>query len=124
MAVMEDRRTWKNVMIRGIPEQIGTAEIPHLVRRLLTHLFSAKQAKMMALDGCFRLPVPTSCSTEGNRDVIARFQNGPDRQAFLTALQNKSPYDFKGHTLMFYTGLSRAILEWRRSLKPLTMELI
>ncbi|CAH2319674.1 Hypothetical predicted protein, partial [Pelobates cultripes] len=70
MAAMENRRRCKNVKIRGIPEQIGTVEIPHLVRRLLTHLFSAKQAKLMALDGCYRLPAPPPCSTEMNRDVI------------------------------------------------------
>ncbi|CAH2284610.1 Hypothetical predicted protein [Pelobates cultripes] len=79
---------------------------------------------MRALDGCFRLPAPTSRSTEVNRDVIVRFQNGPDRQAFLMSLWNKSPYDFEGHTLTFYPDLSRATLEWRRSLKPLTTELV
>ncbi|CAH2306761.1 Hypothetical predicted protein [Pelobates cultripes] len=123
MAMMEDRR-WKDVKIRGIPAQISAAEIPHFMRRLLTHLFSAKQAKMMALDGCFRLPAPTSRSTEVNGDVIVRFQNGPDRQVLLMALRNKSPYDFEGHKLTVYPDLSRATLEWRRSIKPLTTELV
>ncbi|CAH2251117.1 Hypothetical predicted protein [Pelobates cultripes] len=78
----------------------------------------------MAMYGWFRLPAPPSCSTEVNKDVNVRFQNGPYRQGFLNVLRNKSPYHFEGHTLMFYLDQSRATLNWRRSLRPLAAELI
>ncbi|CAH2321822.1 Hypothetical predicted protein [Pelobates cultripes] len=73
MVAMEDRQRWKNIKIRGILKQISTAEIPHLIRRLLTHLFSSTHAKLMALDGCFRLSASLLHSPEVNGDIIVRF---------------------------------------------------
>ncbi|CAH2306589.1 Hypothetical predicted protein, partial [Pelobates cultripes] len=63
MAAMEYRRRWKNVKVRGLPDDITAAEIPHLIRRLLTQLFSAKQAKLITLDGCYRFSVPLASAT-------------------------------------------------------------
>ncbi|CAH2285070.1 Hypothetical predicted protein [Pelobates cultripes] len=119
MAAAEYRRRWKNIKIRGLPDTVTTAEIPHLIRRLLTQLFSAKQAKLMQLDSCYRLPAPPASARGGHRDVIIRFRNGPDKQAFMSATRNKSPYSFEEHQLTFYPDLSRATLDWRRSLRPL-----
>ncbi|CAH2296029.1 Hypothetical predicted protein [Pelobates cultripes] len=45
MAALEDKRRWKNVKICGLPEAVETAELPHLVRRMLNTLFTTKQAK-------------------------------------------------------------------------------
>ncbi|CAH2284228.1 Hypothetical predicted protein [Pelobates cultripes] len=53
MAAAEDRRRWKNIKMRGLPDNIATAKIPHLLSRLFTQLFSAKQSKLVAVDGCF-----------------------------------------------------------------------
>ncbi|CAH2302574.1 Hypothetical predicted protein [Pelobates cultripes] len=123
MATMEDRRRWKNIKVRGLPDTVTTAEITHLIRRLLAQLFPAKQAKQMMLDSCNRLPVPPATATGVHRDVIIRFQAGPDKQALMAATHNKSPYTFEDHQLMFYTDLSRAILDWRRTLRLLTAAL-
>ncbi|CAH2282139.1 Hypothetical predicted protein [Pelobates cultripes] len=38
----------------------------------------------------------------------------------MAATRNKSPFSFEEHQLTFFPDLSRATLEWRRSLKPLT----
>ncbi|CAH2223648.1 Hypothetical predicted protein, partial [Pelobates cultripes] len=97
MAAIEDRRRWKNVKVCGLPNNIATAEIPHLIRKLFTDLFSVKQAKLMTLDGCYGLPAPPAGSTGVNRDVIIRFQNGPDKHAFMTAIHSKSPYSYEDH---------------------------
>ncbi|CAH2314023.1 Hypothetical predicted protein [Pelobates cultripes] len=56
VAAMKDRRRWNIVKIRGLAESGTTAEIPHLIRRLLSSLFAPKQAKAMMLEGCYRLP--------------------------------------------------------------------
>ncbi|CAH2224107.1 Hypothetical predicted protein [Pelobates cultripes] len=103
-------------------DDIATAQIPHLFQRFLTQLFSAKQAKLMTVGGCYRLPAPPA-SAGVHRDVIIRFQNGPDKQAFMTAIRNKSPYSFEEHQLAFFPDLSRATLDWTRTLRPLTLEL-
>ncbi|CAH2221683.1 Hypothetical predicted protein [Pelobates cultripes] len=120
MATMEDWRRWKNVKDRGLPDTSAMAEIPQPIPRLLTQLFSAKQAKLLTLDGSYRLPAPPASVTGAHRDVIIRFQNGPDKQVFMTATCNKSSYTFEDHQLTFYPDLSR---DWRRSLRTLTVVL-
>ncbi|CAH2247702.1 Hypothetical predicted protein [Pelobates cultripes] len=42
VAAMEDRRRWNNVKIKGLSESVTMAEIPHLIRRLLSSLFAPK----------------------------------------------------------------------------------
>ncbi|CAH2246858.1 Hypothetical predicted protein [Pelobates cultripes] len=41
----------------------------------------------------------------------------------MTAFRNKSPYSFEEHQLAFFPDLSRATLDWKRTLRPLTLEL-
>ncbi|CAH2295715.1 Hypothetical predicted protein [Pelobates cultripes] len=120
MAAMEEQRWWKNVKVSNLPDTVPTAEIPHLIQRLLTQLISAKQ---MTLDSCYRLTAPLASTTGVHRDVIICFHNGPDNQAFMTTIRNKLPYTFEDDQLTFFPDLSRATLDWRRSLRPLTSEL-
>ncbi|CAH2221196.1 Hypothetical predicted protein [Pelobates cultripes] len=98
----------------GSPMMEGT------LKALLDDLHSNLEADINSfkeeISGVSRHLHEASHSTEAHRDAIVRFQNGPDRQTLLMALQNKTPYDFEGHKLMFYPNLSRATLEWRRSL--------
>ncbi|CAH2223010.1 Hypothetical predicted protein [Pelobates cultripes] len=70
----------------------------------------------MTLDGCYRLSPPQATTSRSSRDVIIRFQNGPDSQAFLSAVRSASPYHFEEHSLPFYPDISRATMDWRRSL--------
>ncbi|CAH2247612.1 Hypothetical predicted protein [Pelobates cultripes] len=123
VAAMEDRRRWKNIKVQGLPDNIATAELPHLFRRLLAQLLFAKQAKLMSLYGCYRPPAPPASSTGVHRDIVICFQNSPDKQVFMTAIRNKSPYSFEELQLAFFPDLSRATLDWRRALRPLTLEL-
>ncbi|CAH2314416.1 Hypothetical predicted protein [Pelobates cultripes] len=124
MAATEDKRHWKKIKIRGLPDTLEPTEFPHLFCRLLNALFSSRQAKAMPLDGWYRIPKPTTSSQGTSRDTIVRFQQSQDRMAFMAAIRNRSPFQFEEHSLTFFSGLSRATLEWRRSLRPLTKELI
>ncbi|CAH2324360.1 Hypothetical predicted protein, partial [Pelobates cultripes] len=47
---LENKRRWKNINVRGLPDTMEVAEFSHYFRRLLSMLFSAKQAKAMTLD--------------------------------------------------------------------------
>ncbi|CAH2284000.1 Hypothetical predicted protein [Pelobates cultripes] len=78
LAVMEDRRRWKNIKIRGLPDTLAPAELPHLFRRMLTALFPAKQAKAMPLDGWYRIPKPTASTQSASRNTVIRFQQSQD----------------------------------------------
>ncbi|CAH2315099.1 Hypothetical predicted protein [Pelobates cultripes] len=70
MAAIEDRRRCKNVKVRGLPDTVAIAEIPHLIQRLLTQLFSTKPAKLMTLDGCYRLPVPPAVPKRSRQTLL------------------------------------------------------
>ncbi|CAH2225024.1 Hypothetical predicted protein [Pelobates cultripes] len=120
VAAMEDHRRWNNVKIRGLAESVTTAEIHHLIRRVLSRLFMPKQAKARLLEGCYRLPQPQANSQQTSRDVIVRFQHSPDKQAFLSAVRITTPYQFEGHSLLFYPDISRATMTWWRSMRPPT----
>ncbi|CAH2283261.1 Hypothetical predicted protein [Pelobates cultripes] len=91
---------------------------------MLTALFPAKQAKAMPLDGWYRIPKPAASTQSTSRDNIIRFQQSQDRLAFMAAIRNRSPLQFEEHSLTYFPDLSRATLDWRRSLRPLTKELI
>ncbi|CAH2283029.1 Hypothetical predicted protein, partial [Pelobates cultripes] len=85
MATMDDRRRWKNVKVHGLPDTVTMTEIPHLIRRLLAQLFPDKQTKQMQLDSCYRLTASPATATGAHRDIIIRFQAGPDKQEFIAA---------------------------------------
>ncbi|CAH2324523.1 Hypothetical predicted protein [Pelobates cultripes] len=120
MAVMEDKRRWKNIKTRGLPDTLEPAEFPHLFRRMLNTLFPAKQAKAIPLDGWYRIPKPATSTQSNSRDTIICFQQSQDQLAFMAAIRNRSPLQFEEHSLTFFPDLSRATLDWRRSLHPLT----
>ncbi|CAH2291907.1 Hypothetical predicted protein [Pelobates cultripes] len=90
---------------------------------LLTKLFSAKQAKAMTLAGWHRITGPATGIQRPTRDIILRFQQGQDRTAFMAAVRHITPLRFEDHDLTFYPDLSKATMEWRRSLRPLTQAL-
>ncbi|CAH2312097.1 Hypothetical predicted protein [Pelobates cultripes] len=121
---LEDKRHLKNIKIRCLPDNLEPTEFPHLFRRLLTVLFSAKRAKLMPLDGWYKIPKPATGTQRASRDIKVRFQQSQDRLVFMAATRNRSPFNFEEHSLTFFPDLTRATLEWRRSLRPLTTELL
>ncbi|CAH2312214.1 Hypothetical predicted protein [Pelobates cultripes] len=123
MAALEDKRRWKNVKVRSLPDTMEMAEFPHFIRRLLTKLFFAKQAKAMTLAGWHRITGPAKGIQRPTRDIILRFQQGQDRTAFMAAVRHITPLRFEDHDLSCYPDLSKATMEWRRSLRPLTQAL-
>ncbi|CAH2299819.1 Hypothetical predicted protein [Pelobates cultripes] len=124
MAALEDKRRGKNVKIRSLPEEAETTELPHLIRRLLNTLFKPKKAKGMPLDSCFRISGQQAGTPVRGNNVIVRLQQGRDRQTFMAAVRSNSPFHFESHSLTFYPDLSKATMDWRRPLRPLTTELI
>ncbi|CAH2272817.1 Hypothetical predicted protein [Pelobates cultripes] len=94
MASMEEMRRWKNIKMRGLPETMEA--VPYFFRRLLTYLFSVKQAKGMPLHGWYRIPKMASSTPETRRDVIVRFQQNLDRLLFMAVIRSKSPLRFEG----------------------------
>ncbi|CAH2299677.1 Hypothetical predicted protein [Pelobates cultripes] len=73
MTVMEDKRRWKTVNMHSLADDMEAAEIPHFFRRLLVSLFSSKQAKVMRLDGCYKIPASPKTTVGSSRDVIIHF---------------------------------------------------
>ncbi|CAH2316199.1 Hypothetical predicted protein [Pelobates cultripes] len=67
MAVLEDKRRWKNIKVRGLPDAVETDELPHLFRRMFSTLFTARQAKGMSLDSWYRISRQQTGITEGGR---------------------------------------------------------
>ncbi|CAH2312732.1 Hypothetical predicted protein [Pelobates cultripes] len=120
LVALEDKRRWKNVKVCGLPDAVETTEIPHLFCRLFSTLFKDKQAKSMPLNSWHRISRPTTSTPEGGKDVIIRFQQGRDRLALMAATRNKSPLHSEGYSLTFYPDLSKATMDWRWSLRPLT----
>ncbi|CAH2319733.1 Hypothetical predicted protein [Pelobates cultripes] len=117
---IEDSRRRNNLKIRGIPESIPTAELPHLVRRLMAQLLEPEQSRNIALDGFFRVLKPTRAPESASRDLRVRFCSGTDKALVITAVKGSTSLNFENKTLSFFTDLTGETLHWRKTLQPLT----
>ncbi|XP_063298016.1 dynein axonemal heavy chain 14 [Pelobates fuscus] len=123
LSTMEDKRRQTHLKVRGIADTVPEAELPHLIRRLLTALLNPKTAKAILIDGIFRVPRPANAPPNTTRDVVIRFQTLKDKAAVLEATRGHTTYSFEDMNLSFYTDLSSGTLAWRRSLRQFTAEL-
>ncbi|CAH2324686.1 Hypothetical predicted protein [Pelobates cultripes] len=120
LASQEDNYRRNNLKITGIADSVPEAELPHLVRRLLTTLVTPKTAKAIALDSQFRIPRPARAPPAATADLIIQFRSDRDKQAILEATRGQLTLTFEGMTLSFFSDLSGGTMAWRRSLGPFT----
>ncbi|XP_063295380.1 uncharacterized protein LOC134582656 [Pelobates fuscus] len=119
MDAMEDQKRRYNLKLRGVPDSIDLADLPHYIRRLFSTLLPPKQAKTVRLDGLFRLPKPPTAPMSATADLIIRFQSMSDKALLLQAIKGKTPLCFEGSSLTTFPDLTRNTIAWRRSLRPL-----
>ncbi|CAH2322179.1 Hypothetical predicted protein [Pelobates cultripes] len=123
MGQLEDAARQRNLKVRGIPDTITAEELPYLIKRLLQATFPPKQARSMTLDGLLCIPGRPGNAPESARDVILNFKSRLDKDGFLRAVRDQTPFAFEDLSLNFYQDLSRQTLQWRASLKETTAQL-
>ncbi|CAH2253371.1 Hypothetical predicted protein [Pelobates cultripes] len=105
---------------RCVADSIDDKELPQFTRHLLTMLLNPKQAKRVQVESTHRLQKSPRAPAGAFHDVLLSFLSTIDKMVVMTALNNRSPYQFEGMQLTFLQDLCRATLTWRRSVRQVT----
>ncbi|CAH2311005.1 Hypothetical predicted protein [Pelobates cultripes] len=112
-----------HIKLRGVPAAITQAEQPHFLRRLLATILPPAAARKITLECSYRLPAgPNSPPTEA-RDIILCCATTQDRITIMNAVKGKTPLAFENAQLLFFQDLTRATLQWRKTMYNLTSRL-
>ncbi|CAH2301075.1 Hypothetical predicted protein [Pelobates cultripes] len=103
--------------------EVTADRLPQFFKKLFSAILPPKQTKGLTTDGLFRIPEGLHNKTDTARDIIMRFKSQLDKEGFLSATRGQTPLTFEDHSLNFYQDLNHQTLQWRASLKEVTMQL-
>ncbi|CAH2295764.1 Hypothetical predicted protein [Pelobates cultripes] len=80
------RNRCANIKIRGVPDSIGQAELPHYLRHLTETFLPHPQAKKLQFHGCYRINKSRQAPSDATHDIIVRWNTLQWRKSLGTVM--------------------------------------
>lgn len=119
LADLEERSRRNNLKIRGIPELVQSAQIPHFVRDLLLAVIPNFTSTDLTIDRIHQVPKPSFLPAEIPSNVILRIHFFQVKEQLLEAFHLPSQLPEKASGLRLLPDLSQYTLQQCKNLQTI-----